>query len=401
MKQVQSDKDSVECHDQPHDKPFEVPKLTKAPGEPNNMYDQFENLIFEGGGVKGVAYIGAMDELHDIGILKNIKRVAGTSAGAINALLFALQYSIKEQTQILNELDISKFEDTLLPVPITDVTKGKFFESWARPLTVILALCRLWAKKGLHSGSEFEIWIGKMISGKFSSADVTFAELKKRGGPDLYIVGSNISNRSITVFSAETTPEMSVKKAVRISMSIPVFFEPVVAEINGTKCTFVDGGLFKNFAITLFDDHKYISKEQQIGYRDENSKMATIMRKTTNANRPIFNKGTLGFRLDSRAEIQVFRDGGENCIQATATPIEYIKAVLGAAMYLQENQHLESEDWRRTVYIDTLGVGTIDFAISPELKAALAESGRRGVQEYLAWWANDKESETPAGLPIM
>lgn len=49
----------------------------------------FKNLVFEGGGVKGVAYIGAMEVLEDEGILDNIVRVDGTSAGSINAVLFA------------------------------------------------------------------------------------------------------------------------------------------------------------------------------------------------------------------------------------------------------------------------------------------------------------------------
>jgi predicted acylesterase/phospholipase RssA len=53
------------------------------------MTAQFRNLIFEGGGVKGIAYVGAMQILQDRGILPEIRRVGGTSAGAINALIFA------------------------------------------------------------------------------------------------------------------------------------------------------------------------------------------------------------------------------------------------------------------------------------------------------------------------
>ena len=45
------------------------------------MAYQFRNLVFEGGGVKGIAYVGAMDVLQKNGVLKNIQRVGGTSAG--------------------------------------------------------------------------------------------------------------------------------------------------------------------------------------------------------------------------------------------------------------------------------------------------------------------------------
>ncbi|MCK4777349.1 MAG: patatin-like phospholipase family protein, partial [Actinomycetia bacterium] len=60
------------------------------------MAYHFRNLVFEGGAVKGVAYIGAMQVLKSKGILKDIVRIGGTSAGAINALLFGLNYSPEE-----------------------------------------------------------------------------------------------------------------------------------------------------------------------------------------------------------------------------------------------------------------------------------------------------------------
>lgn len=70
---------------------------------------QFRNLVFEGGGVKGIAYVGAMDVLEKAGILKEIVRVGGTSAGAINAVLFASGYSNAEQRRIMGDLDFNKF----------------------------------------------------------------------------------------------------------------------------------------------------------------------------------------------------------------------------------------------------------------------------------------------------
>ena len=66
----------------------------------------FKNLIFEGGGVKGIAYVGAIRELENRQIMKNIKRVGGTSAGAINAVLLTLGYTLKDTQKILMELEI-------------------------------------------------------------------------------------------------------------------------------------------------------------------------------------------------------------------------------------------------------------------------------------------------------
>jgi len=50
------------------------------------MAYHFKNLVFEGGSVKGIAYVGALRLLEEKGIMGGIRRVGGTSAGAINAV---------------------------------------------------------------------------------------------------------------------------------------------------------------------------------------------------------------------------------------------------------------------------------------------------------------------------
>lgn len=60
---------------------------------------------------------------------------------------------------------------------------------------------------------------------------------------------------------------------------------------------------------------------------------------------------------------------------------------------VQNNMHLHSDDWQRTIYIDTKGVKTMDFALSNRKKAELIKSGIEGVQKYFNWY--DDPSETP------
>ncbi len=69
----------------------------------------FRNLVFEGGGVKGIAYVGALQVLEATGVLGEIERVGATSAGAINAVLLALNYSLDETRRGLEELDFNNF----------------------------------------------------------------------------------------------------------------------------------------------------------------------------------------------------------------------------------------------------------------------------------------------------
>lgn len=85
---------------------------------------QFRNLVFEGGGVKGIAYAGALSEI-DIGshrgILKEIIRVAGTSAGAITATLVALGADGQYVRDVVGNTQFGKFMDDSFGVQGCDV----------------------------------------------------------------------------------------------------------------------------------------------------------------------------------------------------------------------------------------------------------------------------------------
>src|SRR4051812_47635644 len=69
------------------------------------------NLVFKGGGVKGIAFVGALRELEKSDHLGNVKRVGGTSAGALVGAMYALGYSIDEIETLMNSLNFNKFED--------------------------------------------------------------------------------------------------------------------------------------------------------------------------------------------------------------------------------------------------------------------------------------------------
>ena len=86
----------------------------------------YQNLVFEGGGVKGVAYGGVIDVLEQRGITPRITNVAGTSAGSITAALVSLGYSAADFKDIMMRLDFTKLEDGGLtgPVNLLETTAG-------------------------------------------------------------------------------------------------------------------------------------------------------------------------------------------------------------------------------------------------------------------------------------
>src|SRR4051812_7430067 len=76
------------------------------------MTQLIKNLVFEGGGIKGIAYAGALEELENQGILlSSIENVAGTSVGAITALLLGLNYPINEIKILLYKINLISMQD--------------------------------------------------------------------------------------------------------------------------------------------------------------------------------------------------------------------------------------------------------------------------------------------------
>ena len=334
----------------------------------------FKNLVFEGGGVKGITYVGALDVLTEKEVLKDIERVGGTSAGAISAILVGLGFSQEETKDILWSLDFKKIMD----------------DSWG----VIRDVKRLIEEYGWYKGDYFRNWIGEQIIKKTGNSESTFSDIEvlkeKKGFKSLYFIGTNLSTTFSEVFSAEHTPRMCVADAVRISMSIPLFFA-AMRSIRGD--IYVDGGVLDNYPIKLFDREKYITGEGGI----EPEYYEKINNEVKNLSRPVskyvYNKQTLGFRLDTKEEIALFRDQAEPVINKINDFMDYSWALIETILGAQQNTHLHSDDWARTVYIDTLGVNTTDFNLMDEKKQALVNSGRQGTQEYFNWF--DKETEAP------
>lgn len=336
---------------------------------------QFRNLIFEGGGVKGIAYVGAMQILHQRRILKEIRRVGGASAGAINALIFGLGYDVREQHEILRSAEFKKFMDSSFGI----------FRNVNRILNDF----------GWYKGDFFEGWIADLVKQKMGTEQATFRDLKDAGQPDVYMIGTNLSTGFAEVFSHERHPE-----AIRISMSIPLFFAAV--RHGPREDVYVDGGVQLNYPVKLFDRLRYVDQENEPEavreteyYNKENARFALA--------RPgrslyIYNRQTLGLRLDTEDEIALCRYDEPLQGKPIRKFSEYARALIQALKNVQEHIHLHSDDWQRTVYINTLDVKTTDFDISREKQDALVEQGIVGTENYFKWFEDPEETPVKPDL---
>lgn len=338
------------------------------------MAYHFKNLVFEGGGVKGIAYVGALEVLDREGILNDIERVAGTSAGAMVAVMVALRYSAEEVLQVLGTLNFRDFKDS---------SKG-----------ILRDTIRLLKNYGWYKGDFFRNLMAKLIEKKTGNGEITFEQLEETGKyRKLYLVGADLTTGLSKIFSAsnQETKTVKVADAARISMSIPLFFAAVRGG-QDNKHVFVDGGLLDNYTVKTFDRQNYLADVNNARrteyYEKINEKLR--MKRATTRNEYVYNKETLGFRLDAKEDIDMFLTHEENFNEINGF-FDYTKALVTTLIDFQTNNHLHSDDWQRTVYIDTLGVRAIDFDIPKEKKDELVASGKLYTEAYLEWYNNDEE----------
>ena len=324
--------------------------------------------------MKGIAYVGALEVLDSEGILNNIERVAGTSAGAMVAVMVALRYSAEEVRQVLWNLDFKEFKDS---------SRG-----------VLRDTIRLFKEYGWYKGDFFRDQIAKLIEKKTGNGEMTFEQLEETGQyRDLYLVGADLTTGLSKVFSAhnQETKTMKIADAARISMSIPLFFAAVRGG-KDNKHLFVDGGLLDNYTVKTFDRQTYladINNARRTEYYEKINEMLRMQRATTR-NEYVYNKETLGFRLDAKEDIAMYLTHEENFKEIKGF-FDYTKALVNTLIDFQTNDHLHSDDWQRTVYIDTLGVRAIDFDIEDDKKDELVASGKLYTKAYLEWYNNDEE----------
>ncbi len=217
-----------------------VKKQPVAPTSSGDLRYPWENLSFEGGGAKGYAYIGAIQALEKAGIYPaQIRRVAGTSVGSILAMFAALGATSAEMAQLV---------PTDLQLLVMDGGGGR-----------VGSMVRTAITRGMHPGQRSYQFLGEVLADFTGSADVTFRQLLERSGRELCVPVTNVTRMMTEYCHPKTTPNMPVRVAVRMSMSLPVLLQPVLlqkaaaTEDVGLAEVYVDGGLLCNNPSHAFD----------------------------------------------------------------------------------------------------------------------------------------------------
>jgi NTE family protein len=338
-------------------------KVPEARSETDAAADtaMLRDLVLEGGGVKGIGLAGAVITLDAAGY--HFPRIAGTSAGAIAAALIA---ALNARGQALSDLE-----------NILDSVDYPKFMSGSR----LHAAANLLVHQGLYDGDYLTSWLGDALhqigATKFGDlrhddpgADKTLSESQKY---TLVVHTSDISRGRLVrlpwdypMYGMPDVDEIDIVTAVRASMAIPFFFEPVKIDapactVDGVACkegkvTWVDGGMLSNFPVEVFDRADGVPSRWD----------------------------TLGIKLSARqTSISEAHDTG-NLLEET---VACLRTLLDNA----DRYYVTPAKATRTIFIDNAGIKATDFHLDQAARTKLYDNGMHAAQGWM---------QAPAPQPV-
>ena len=169
-----------------------------------------DTLVVSGGGLKGVAALGAVHALQRRGLLAGVKTMVGTSAGALVCAALACG---RDPTDVVKLLGPRAFRPDI-------------------------CLAGLGGAFGLDSGQGLTEFADTILGGRH-----TFGSIQREHGIRLVVCVTDVAQRCPVYLCPETHPDMDVSLALRMSCSIPLYF----AAVRLGEAMYVDGVLTDNF----------------------------------------------------------------------------------------------------------------------------------------------------------
>ena len=371
------------------------------------------DLVFEGGGAKGMVFVGACDEFFRRG--HTFDRLLGTSAGAITATLLAAGYTPAEMLAALAEQEDGRsvFAGFMgHPQPFTDeeITQGAFLrfleavdfrfipgfleKSIDTKLARALAdnektrhFLALIERGGWYAADRFVGWLstkldsGPWQGGQRAFSGMTLSQFFAATGVELSVVAADTTDARLLVLNHHTAPDCPIVWAVRMSMSIPLVWEEVAwrsawCQYLGRDVTghaIVDGGMLSNFPIELF-----ISDEPHV-----------VRLMGPKADRPL-----LGLLIDERLPVPAAGSKGVfvniDIKPGELRTVQRLQRLVDTATTAHDKMVIE-EHASRVVHLPAAGYGTTEFDMSDDRRTALVEAGRTAMAGYF---------DTPVGLDL-
>jgi NTE family protein len=247
--------------------------------------------IFSGGGTKLSAHIGILDAIRELDI--DFQHIVGVSGGSIISSLHCIGMPLNEIKKLAIETNLSQFRGFSL---ITLLLQG-----------------------GLSSGDAFERWMDEKLEGKLFS-DISM---------DLHILATDVNGAGPVVFNKENSPDLKISKAVRFSMSIPIFFS------------------FKSYKDHILVDGAVLSEDA------------------------IFNDwagdGTPAICFRLKSEQVTDKPFKKNWLPL----MQYVMMLIRTFMTAMSREYVHDQYWKNTIIVNTGKLSPVDFNMSIQEKETL------------------------------
>ncbi len=352
------------------------------------------DLVFEGGGAKGMVFAGALQAFEEAEYEQG--RLMGTSAGSITAVLLAAGYMVDDILPSLSE----KLEDgtprfaTFMGVPesfsddvlnaslikkvLTSIDLPLIPESWEGEAdkAIIRGLLKSRIYRhifsfeeagGLYSADAFVEWlIEKLDADGRNLSDKSLAQFHEATGRHLTVIAADITEGQMLVLNHNTAPDLPVVMAVRMSMSVPLLWQEVIWQASwGTYRgddiaghAIVDGGLVSNFPIELF--------------------LSTSPHVVALMGEP--SEDVLGFLIDEKKEVPDAPDKPgvvDDKSGIDLSQVASVRRIAGLANTMsQAHDKFVMRDYKsKVVRLPAKGYGTTEFDMTDERREALIRAG--------------------------
>lgn len=236
----------------------------------------FQNClgVFQGGGVKAIAYVGAYEEAIKRGVF--FSELVGASAGSAIASLIAVGATPDDFHKIIDKLNFEKFLK-----PPKRIKGIKYNLPWRIPLHSgwqLGKVRRFIRRLGFYDPSYISEWINeelRIVLNKDKTEDsegfipkgeiVKFKHLLIPTS----IVATNFRTKRVHIWNTNDNLDDSVADAVKASSAIPFYFQPI-------ELKYVDGGMLSNLPSFTLKPETIFDKILAFGFDNEEGNISKI-----------------------------------------------------------------------------------------------------------------------------
>jgi NTE family protein len=371
------------------------------------------DMVFEGGGAKGIAFVGALQELERREAVP--ARLLGASAGAIMATFLAAGYDSREMGEALNETEDGKpvflgfLEAPPRPTPEElqssavrqllrevdiKIVPGFIEDRIAGAIMNLLASSkqshRIFSfidKGGLCAGQKFLDWLEDKLNcglytlerGSFGKGKprqfgaMNLAQFHKATGVELSLMASDTTGAELLILNHRTAPDCPLIWSVRMSMSFPLLWQEVVwqpewGEYRGRNIeghTIVDGGMLSNFPIELFISN--------LAY------VTNVMGEKSGQSSDV-----LGLLIDEDLDLPEVVDAPipiDRFDFSQLKTVQRVMKLINTMTQAHDKKVIDAYD-HHVVRLPAKGYGTIEFGMSDNRRNALISAGQAATAKY-------------------